>query len=73
LISSISICGNKICKKATLCKKCSNKNKTYHPTKIIWPNNEELLKLLESNNYIQLAKKLGVSDTAIRKRLKENH
>lgn len=62
-------CGNKIKKKSTQCIICSNKNKTNHQTKIDWPSKEELLIMLSINNCRQVAKKLGVSDTAIKKRL----
>ena len=41
-------------------------------TKIDWPSNEELLAMLKESNYTQVAKKLGVSDNAIRKHLKKN-
>lgn len=60
---------NKIKKKSTQCIICSNKNKTNHQTKIDWPSKEELLIMLSINNCRQVAKKLGVSDTAIKKRL----
>ena len=48
------------------CVSCSRKARE----KIDWPSNEELLLSLKESNYLQLAKKLGVSDNAIRKRLK---
>lgn len=38
--------------------------------KIEWPSREDLEILLEKSNYTQVGKKLGVSDNAIRKRLK---
>lgn len=38
--------------------------------KIIWPNNKELLKRLETTSFLGLARELGVSDNAIRKRLR---
>lgn len=41
-----------------------------HKTKINWPNNEELLDRLSKSNYTRLGKELGISDNAIRKRLK---
>lgn len=50
--------------------KCSNRkeNKTIK-TKIVWPEKNDLLKMLSESNYRQLGKKLGVSDNAIRKHL----
>lgn len=68
-ISNYCSCGVKISKKATSCKSCAGvKN---HSTKIIWPNEIELIKMIKESNYTQVAKKLGVSDTAIRKRIKK--
>lgn len=40
------------------------------PTKIIWPSNEELNRLVKEGSYTSVAKTLGVSDNAVRKRLK---
>jgi len=61
----------------TVCKSCydlhRNKyQKSYiRKTKIVWPTNEELITMLVDSNYIQLAKRLGVSDNAIRNRLRK--
>jgi biotin operon repressor len=38
--------------------------------KIVWPSTKELLEKLEKTSYLQLARELGVSDNAIRKRIK---
>jgi hypothetical protein len=62
------LCGAIISKRAKACKICAGINS--HPTKIIWPSKEELMKMLENSNYVQVGKKLGVSDVAVRKRLK---
>lgn len=51
-----------------LCVKCGHQKQE----KINWPSNEELLARLESSNYTRLAKELGVSDNAIRNRLKSD-
>lgn len=40
------------------------------PTKIKWPSDQELLKLVSEHSMVQVGKKLGVSDNAVRKRLK---
>lgn len=40
------------------------------PTKIKWPDLEELISLLKQSNFLQVGKKLGVSDNAIRKHLR---
>lgn len=50
-------------------------NKKVHvprKTKIIWPKPEEVLELVQKNNYRQAGKLLGISDNAIRKFLKKN-
>jgi 5-methylcytosine-specific restriction endonuclease McrA len=39
------------------------------PTKIVWPSYDDLSKMIEESNYVQVGKKLGVSDNAVRKRL----
>jgi Zn finger protein HypA/HybF involved in hydrogenase expression len=60
----------------TRCRKCSNKETGKRllgkNTKIDWPPTKELLKMVEKEPYTTVAKKLGVSDNAIRKRIK-NH
>lgn len=40
-------------------------------TKIIWPNDEILNNMVEELGYLQVGKKLGVSDNAVRKRIKK--
>lgn len=65
--------GNKRYSQRKFCgRSCSD---TYNkgrvgPTKINWPSNEELLERLKTLSYVRLAKELGVSDNAIRKRLR---
>lgn len=39
------------------------------PTKIEWPDNEELQRRVDESNYSAVARELGVSDNAVRKRL----
>jgi hypothetical protein len=63
-------CGQNISKKGTSCKSCAGINS--HPTKINWPSHEELIIALRESNYTQVSKKLGVSDNALRKRLKKS-
>lgn len=62
-------CGNKKLKDSNLCADCYNKNRQ---SKISWPTNKELMIMLENTSFLSIAKKLGVSDNAIRKRLKKN-
>lgn len=47
-----------------------HKTKTERKTKIIWPSHELLTKMLEESNFSSVGRVLGVSDNAIRKRLK---
>jgi len=68
------VCGNKISKKSTYCRKCATqkmiREKKYQ-NKIIWPSNEELEKLVWEKPISVLSKLLGVSDNAIGKRCKK--
>ncbi len=63
-------CNKTIHKYSTRCLSCASKHSRLGKTKIDWPSNEELLKRLETTPYTTLGKELGVSDNAIRKRLK---
>lgn len=69
-------CGNKKEKKSNHCIECeySSRKGKLRPNsrKIDWPNVEEIISLLKENNYLRVAEKLGVSDTAIRKHLRSN-
>lgn len=57
---------NKIQNKNRLCRACYNKTLEI----INWPTNEELLNMISQFSYLEVAKLLGVSDAAIRKRLR---
>jgi len=53
---------------------CSNKyNVSDRKTKIVWPEKKLLIEMLEKSNYTAVGKQLGVSDNAIRKRLKRSY
>ncbi len=60
-------CDCQVSQKAKRCKSCTGKLK---PTKIDWPTNEQLKQMLKTESYCSLARKLKVSDNAIRKKLK---
>lgn len=62
-------CGNSITKysKSGLCRSCTSKNS---PTKIEWPSDYDLKELTESLGFSGAGRLLGVSDNAIRKRLR---
>lgn len=59
-------CGKEIAYQSINCKQCAGK---LRKKKIDWPSDEELLEHLSKSNYSALARELGVSDNAIRKRL----
>jgi HTH domain len=70
------LCHNECKDGAKYCNACWRSRRkelqTYtQPDKIVWPSLEELLLRLETMSYLQLAKELGVSDNAIRKRIKK--
>lgn len=54
---------------ASRCKSCAAKRR---PTRIDWPDHDELLRMVKESSYLETARRLGVSDNAIRKRLR-NH
>lgn len=61
------ICNKKINVRSKRCRNCASQQKQ---TKINWPSNEELREMIFISNRLQVSKKLGVSETAVRKRLK---
>jgi len=62
-------CGRLISKNARFCKNCANLNSR----KIVWPDIQTLLSLLEKMSFVKVGKLLGVSDNAIRKHLEIFH
>lgn len=62
-------CGSIINKKSIHCRSCASKRQE---NKIVWPHVKELIKMVENSSFVGVAKKLGVTDSAIRKRIK-NH
>lgn len=60
-------CDSVISWNSTKCKSCVNLDKN---TRIVWPSDSDLIKRLVTSNFSFLARELGVSDNAIRKRLK---
>lgn len=59
-------CGQQKLTKSPQCVTCANKN----VERIEWPSLEELVRLVSENSYTSVAKTLGVSDVAIRKRIR---
>lgn len=70
ILRHCSECGNLIHKRSKKCRSCSSKSRD-NKFKINWPTIEELKELLSISSYSSVGRKLGVSDTAIRKRLKK--
>lgn len=52
------------------CKSCAAKDR--NTTKINWPPTDKLIQMVEKTNYSQVGVRLGVTDNAVRKRIK-NH
>jgi hypothetical protein len=68
-------CGVEISPTATRCEEhyhafTKGKRKSSSTNKISWPTDDDLLDKLRNSNYYKLGKELGVSDNAIRKRVK---
>lgn len=63
-------CGTEIWRRSNHCEKCQYSIEVYQPKhKIAWPPIETLRQMVEDSNYLQVGKKLGVSDNAVRKHL----
>jgi very-short-patch-repair endonuclease len=66
-----SECGNIVSKESNRCNKCANMDRSISQRKVERPSYEQLLKEIEDTNYVQVGKKYGVSDNAVRKWLKK--
>ena len=60
-------CGKTIRRQSTACRNCYSRK-----TKIEWPSDDELSMLVEATSMRQVAKKLGVSSSAVSQRLRKN-
>lgn len=63
-------CGKGVTREAQQCKSCYGKQR--EKTKIKWPEINELVQMVKNHGYVAVGKKLGVSDNAVRKHIK-NH
>ena len=63
-------CAGDIHRNSTWCRPCAQNRKKQQPTKIQWPPVVQLLEMLRRSNFSTIARELGVSDNAIRKRLR---
>lgn len=61
-------CKKEISPRATRCKSCNGK--ALEPDKIEWPSLEELRALVQDHSYRGAGRILGVSDNAVRKRIR---
>lgn len=61
-------CGVEIDRRSSSCLKCKSRPQE----RVTWPGHEELAARVASSSYVAVAQELGVSDNAVRKRLK-NH
>jgi predicted nucleic acid-binding Zn ribbon protein len=66
-------CGKQIGKKSPtgLCTTCFNRT-IVHKSKRDWPSTDVLIQMVKDKNYLQVGKALGVSDNAVRKRIREH-
>lgn len=62
-------CGRKTSYGAKKCNPCNSKERN-NPTKITWPSQDELIDRIRQKSITSVALELGVSNTAVRKRLK---
>lgn len=65
-----SDCGKIVHKQSTKCKSCAGKSR--EPTKANWPDTATLKQMIEKDGYLAVGRALGVSDNAVRKRIR-NH
>lgn len=65
-------CNTEISLGSKRCQSCENKRRKNKDTKINWPKTEWLEKMADEYSYLALSRRLGVSDNAIRKRIR-NH
>ncbi len=52
-------------------KECNLHIQKIHKTKISWPPTEDILKMIKETSWTETGKQLGVSDNAVRKRVKK--
>lgn len=62
-------CGKKVSFSSIRCQRCESLMRRGKSTKIVWPPLEKLLALLATTSRVQVARQLGVSDTAVRKHI----
>lgn len=66
-------CSGPISRSARRCQRCDQPDKVrrlVHRTKIDWPKDEDLRAMVDRSSYVAVGRTLGVSDVAVRKRLR---
>jgi hypothetical protein len=63
-------CGTRISRASVSCNACSHALPGRHQTKIVWPSVEDLRVAVAGSSFSAVARALGVSDNAVRKRLR---
>jgi hypothetical protein len=70
----ICSCGNNKLKRSKVCLTCETLHRKGRllgrNEKIEWPSDDELLKMVETTSFLATGSRLGVSDNAVRKRLR---
>lgn len=62
-------CGKKIYQESTRCGSCQGKTLRDRGTKIVWPEDNILVAMLRASNTSALARQLGISSNAVKRRL----
>lgn len=64
-----SDCGSLIQQSSKRCRTCARRVTAARETRITWPSISDLLIMIDKSSVLAVSKQLGVSDTAVRKRL----
>ena len=62
-------CGRPVSAKGLKCRKCAAAKRA--KPKIVWPSTKKLLKMVKETSFSETGRALGVSDNAVRKRLRK--
>jgi hypothetical protein len=63
-------CGATIWKRASRCRRCAGRH--HQPTKTQWPSPGDLLVEVQMTSCVRVAQRLGVSEAAVRKRMRKH-
>lgn len=70
-VADCNLCKGTVTRGASLCQQCFVKSRLGLAQKISWPSLTELITMVENLGYSECGRRLGVSDTAIRKFIKK--